>query len=66
MTMTDASRIEIVTLGTAVIQNKSGLFATIVRASDKVKGCTTTKSLTTDLFYRRLDNGEKVLRSWMI
>ena len=61
MTMTDAARIEIVTFGTARIPNESGPFATTVRASDKVKGC--TRSLTTDWFYRRLDNGEKVLRS---
>ena len=64
MPMTDAARIEIVTRGSAVIQNKSGAFATTVRASDKAKGC--TRSLTTDWFYRRLDNGERVLRSWMI
>jgi len=64
MLMTDAARIEIVTRGSAVIQNKSGPFATMVRASDKAKGC--TRSLTTDWFYRRLDNGERVLRSWMI
>ena len=43
---------------------QSGPFATTVRASDKAKGC--TRSLTTDWFYRYLDNGEKVLRSWMI
>ena len=64
VTMTDAARIEIVTRGTAVIQNKSGPFSITVRASDKAKGC--TRSLTTDWFYRRLDNGEKDLRSWMI
>jgi len=34
MTMTDAARIEIVTRGTAVIQNKSNPFATTVKASD--------------------------------
>ena len=64
VTMTDAARIEIVTRETVVIQNKSGPFATTVRASDKAKGC--TRSLTTDWFYRRLDNGEKVLRSWIL
>ena len=64
VTMTDAARIEIVTRETAVIQNKSGPFSTTVRANDKAKGC--TRSLKTDWFYRRLDNGEKVLRSWMI
>ena len=64
VTMTDAERIEIVTRGTSVIQNKSGAFSTTVRANDKAKGC--TRSLTTDWFYRRLHNGEKVLRSWMI
>ena len=51
MPMTDAARIEILTHGSAVIQNKSGPFATMVRASDKAKGC--TRSLTTDWFYRR-------------
>lgn len=64
MPMTDAVRTEIVTRGSAVIQNKSGPFATTVRASDKAKGC--TRSLTTDWFYRHLDNGERVLRSWMV
>ena len=63
VTMTDAARIEIVTRETAVIQNKSGPFSTTVRANDKAKSC--TRSLTADWFYRRLDNGEKVLRSWM-
>ena len=48
------------TRGSAVIQNKSRPFATTVRASDKAKSC------TTDWFYRRLDNGEKVLRPLMI
>jgi len=42
--MTDAARTEIVIRGSAVIQNKSGPFATTVRASDKAKGC--TRSLT--------------------
>jgi len=62
--MTDAARTEIVIRGSAVIQNKSGPFTTTVRASDKAKGY--TRSLTTDRFYRYLDNGERVLRSWMI
>ena len=64
MPMTDAARIEIVNRWSAVIQNKSGPFATTVTASDNAKGC--TRSLTTDWFYRRLDNGERVIRSWMI
>jgi len=40
MPMTDTARTEILIRGSAVIQNKSGSFATTVRASDKAKGCT--------------------------
>jgi len=64
MPMTDAARTEIVIRGSAVIQNKSVAFATTVRASDKAKGY--TRSLTTDWFYRYLDNGDFVLSLWMI
>jgi len=55
MPMTDTARTEIVIRGSAVSQNKSGPFATTVRASDKAKVC--TRSLTTDWFYRYLDKG---------
>jgi len=66
--MIDAVRIDIVTRGSAAVQNKEGPFVVVERpcanVRTKLKGV--TRSLTKDWFYRRLDNGEKMLRSWMV
>jgi hypothetical protein len=64
MPMTASVRTEIVNRGPTVVQNKDGPFAVTERIGCKTKG--STRFLTSDWFYHNLENGEKVLRSWMI
>ena len=66
MPITDSLRCELISRGTFAIQNKNGPF--LVVESER-KGAITkgkTRSLTKEWFYRTLDDGEKILRSWMV
>lgn len=46
------------------IQNKEEPFATTTRSGTEAKG--QIRSLSSAWFYRQLDNGEKILRTWMV
>ncbi|XP_018402038.1 PREDICTED: uncharacterized protein LOC108779168 [Cyphomyrmex costatus] len=46
------------------IQNKEGPFATRMRSGARIKG--QKRTMSTAWFYRQLNNGEKVLRTWMV
>lgn len=62
--ISDATRLRIVRNGSSSIQNLEYDFAEKSREGSSVKG--DNRSLTKDWFFRRLPNGEKVLRSWLI
>lgn len=46
------------------IQNKEGPFVTITRSGAETKG--QIRSMSSAWFYRQLDNGERILRTWMV
>ncbi|XP_011164071.2 zinc finger MYM-type protein 5-like [Solenopsis invicta] len=46
------------------IQNKEGSFAVMTRRGAETKG--EIRTMSSAWFYRQLDNGEKVLRTWMV
>ena len=58
----DSIRIEIVSPETVELQNKEGPFISIEKPGSRGE----IRSLTKEWFYRILENGERVLRSWML
>ncbi|CAH0563170.1 unnamed protein product [Brassicogethes aeneus] len=50
--------------GSEYFQNKEGPFANVVKQGENPKG--SKRNLSTAWFYKKLPNGEKILRSWMI
>lgn len=62
--ISDALRIEIVKRGSAKVQYNEGPFEVTERSQTKMdKGV--NRSLTKEWFYRQMENGERILRSWM-
>ena len=60
--LSDSIRIEIVSRGPVDLQNKEGPFLSIEKPGSRGE----IRSLTKEWFYRILENGERVLRSWML
>ena len=60
--LSDSIRIEIVSRGPVDLQNKEGPFLSIEKPGSRGE----IRSLTKEWFCRILENGERVLRSWML
>ena len=60
----DPIRVEIVLRGPNNFQNKDGPFKSIEKSGANPKG--EIRALSKDWFYHKLENGEKVHRSWML
>ena len=58
----DSIRIEIVSRGPIDLQNKEGPFLSIEKPGSRGE----MRSLTKEWCYRIMENGERVLRSWML
>ncbi|XP_020297715.1 zinc finger MYM-type protein 5-like [Pseudomyrmex gracilis] len=62
ISLNDAVITELVAKGS--IQNKEGPFAPAIRNGTETKG--QIRTMSSAWFYRQLDNGEKMLRTWMV
>lgn len=62
--ITDTFRTELVIRGTEALQNKDGPFAKVKR--DLGEGDHENRSLSRNWFFKKLGNGENILRSWML
>ena len=60
--LSDPIRIELVSRGPVDLQNKEGPFISVEKHGSRGEN----RTLSKEWFYRILENGEKVLRSWML